>query len=77
MAKENYQNLSKKELLRKLVEARDQLRDFRFRVARGRAKNVKEGRELRRKIAGILTRLNKLNKLDAKRKDKVKTRKQL
>ncbi len=38
---------------------REQLRDLRFRVSEAQAKNVSEVRKLRRRIARILTELNK------------------
>ena len=42
-----------------LKEKRDLLRDFRFRVAKGKTKNIKKGRGLRREIARILTEISK------------------
>ncbi|MBP6858706.1 MAG: 50S ribosomal protein L29 [Candidatus Pacebacteria bacterium] len=45
--------------LMKLVSAkREELRLFRFGGAGAKAKNVKEGRDIRREIARILTALN-------------------
>lgn len=44
--------------LRKLLtEKREALRVFRFGVAGGKTKNVKEGKTLRREIAQVLTAL--------------------
>lgn len=45
--------------LRKLLaEKREALRVFRFAVAGGKTKNVKEGKTLRREIARVLTVLS-------------------
>ncbi len=40
-----------------LAKAREDLRTFRYSSAGSRAKNVREGRELRKQIARILTEL--------------------
>jgi len=56
--KANYKNQSEKELTTLLTEKRDHVRDFRFRISKGKAKNVKEARQLRKDIARILTELN-------------------
>ncbi len=49
--------------LNKLVsEKREALRVFRFGAAGSKTKNVKQGREIRRDIARILTVLNTANK---------------
>lgn len=45
------------ELFKLLSEKREALRTSRFGVAGSRARNVKEGRSLRREIAQILTEL--------------------
>ena len=42
----------------KIAEARKKLRQFRFQGAGSRAKNVHEGRNLRREIARLLTAKN-------------------
>jgi len=47
-----------KDLMKTLTEKRNALQDFRFGVSGGKAKNVKEGRTLRKQIAQILTELN-------------------
>lgn len=47
------------ELRKMLALNREQLRDLRFRVSEAQAKNVSEVRKLRRRIARILTELNK------------------
>lgn len=59
MTKEILKNKSEKELKIILSQKRNQLMDFRFRISKGKAKNVKEGRNLRREIARILTELGK------------------
>ena len=43
-----------------LGREREKARVFRFRVAQGKVKNVKEGREARKAIARILTRVREL-----------------
>ena len=49
--------------LNKLIsEKREALRVFRFGAAGSKTKNVKQGREIRRDIARILTALNTANK---------------
>lgn len=44
-----------------LERERERLRVFRFRTGQGKAKNMKEGRELRKAIARILTRRGQLS----------------
>lgn len=41
-----------------LTEKREALRQFRFHLSGGKVKNIKEGRELRRDIARMLTAQN-------------------
>lgn len=53
-----YKGKNKKDLLKVLVEKRDALQNFRFGVSGGKAKNVKEGRTLRKEIARIQTELS-------------------
>ncbi|MCF7836072.1 MAG: 50S ribosomal protein L29 [Candidatus Marinimicrobia bacterium] len=60
MSKEKLDNKSFKELKAMLDEKRNALRDFRFKISKGKAKDVKEGRNLRREIARILTSVKKL-----------------
>ena len=53
--------LSKKrnsELVKELAEKREALREFRFGMSGSKTRNVREGRELRKQIAQILTELN-------------------
>lgn len=59
--KEVFKNKPEAELRTLLKEKRSLLRDFRFKVAKGRAKNVKEGLRLRRTIARVLTELKNTN----------------
>jgi ribosomal protein L29 len=49
---------SKKELEKMLKDTRESLRKFRFSLAGSGQKNVREGRNLRKQIARILTQLN-------------------
>lgn len=49
---------SKEELGKLLKEKREALRIFRFSIAGGKAKNVKEGNNLKKEIARILTKIN-------------------
>ena len=46
------------ELAKLLAEKRQDLRSFRFNISGSKQKNVKEGRELRKNIARILTEIN-------------------
>jgi ribosomal protein L29 len=57
-----FSNKTKIELQTLLSEKRQGLRKFRFDMTGGKAKNVKEGRTLRREIATIMTFLNSLSK---------------
>lgn len=47
------------ELQKALTEKREALRAFRFNVAGSKARNVKEGRDIRRTVARILTEINR------------------
>ena len=49
---------SEKDLNKLLQEKRDELRDFRFASAGSHKRNTKEGHNLRKDIAKILTELN-------------------
>ncbi|TSC83522.1 MAG: hypothetical protein G01um101417_505 [Parcubacteria group bacterium Gr01-1014_17] len=55
----DFKNKTKDELVRALSAEREKLRAWRFAVAGGKAKNVKEGSVFRKEIARILTELNK------------------
>ncbi len=46
-------------LVKALLEKRESLRAFRFGAAGSKARNVKEGANLRKEIARIMTELNK------------------
>ncbi|HUO50684.1 MAG TPA: 50S ribosomal protein L29 [Candidatus Paceibacterota bacterium] len=46
------------ELQRTIAEKREALRAFRFGAAGSRSRNVREGRELRKEIARLLTEVN-------------------
>ena len=59
MAKEGFKNKSDAELRAFLREKKNALRDFRFRITKGKVKNVKGGRTLRGEIARILTEINR------------------
>jgi ribosomal protein L29 len=55
----NLVKLSEKDLVKTLFEKREALRQFRFGTSGSKTRNVKEGRNLRREIARILTEINK------------------
>lgn len=57
MRKKDIQTYSKEDLKNILQEKRESLRVFKFSLATGKVKNVKEAREARKDIARILTRL--------------------
>ncbi len=57
--KENFKNKTEKELQKGLAEKRNKLREFRFQIAKGKIKNVKEASLLRKDVARILTEINK------------------
>ena len=52
------QKKNEKELRKDLVEKQEALRSFRFGVAGTKTRNVKEGMQLRKEIARILTELS-------------------
>lgn len=58
MKKENFKNKDQKELKELLEEKGKKLHLFKQQVVAGQNKNVKEGRELRKDIARVLTALN-------------------
>lgn len=62
MKRENLAEKNEKEVVGLISEKRNLLRDFRFRAVKGRAKNVKEGRALRKEIARLLTEIAKRDK---------------
>lgn len=59
MKKTSFKGVDHKELKQTLDEKSKKLADFKFGITAGKNKNVKEGRELRKDIARILTELNK------------------
>ena len=52
-----YTNKTREELTRLVAEHREKLRAFRFAMAGGKTKNVKEGKAVRKEIARLLTEL--------------------
>ncbi|MBU1179202.1 50S ribosomal protein L29 [Patescibacteria group bacterium] len=56
--KKELKNKTEKELKKLLLEKRNSLRGFRFQISKGKVKDVKEGRLLRKEVAMILTELN-------------------
>ena len=59
MKKEKLQGKSERELTDLLREKKESLQKFRFGVTGSKVRNIKEGRNLRREIARILTELRK------------------
>lgn len=59
--------LATEEILKEVLAKREALRSFRFGGAGGRAKNVREGRMLRRDVARMLTEVSS-RRLDSKGK---------
>lgn len=60
MKKEILKNKSEKELKTILLKKQHELMDFRFKISKGKAKNVKEGKILKREIARVMTRLGEI-----------------
>ena len=56
-----YANKSKEELQKTVTDNSAKLQAFRFAMAGSKTKNVKEGRNLRKEIARLLTELRKRN----------------
>lgn len=54
----DYKGKTKAELERLVADNREKLRAFRFAMTGSKAKNVKEGKTLRKEIARMLTELN-------------------
>ncbi|MBI4079652.1 50S ribosomal protein L29 [Candidatus Kaiserbacteria bacterium] len=57
MKKVEYSSWSIEDLKKEVAKARESLRNFRFGGAGSRTRNVREGRNLRREIARLLTEL--------------------
>lgn len=53
-----FKNKSKKDLIKTLNEKKSALQSFRFGGAGSKSKNVKEGKNIRKDIARILTEIN-------------------
>lgn len=53
------------DLMKLLREKRNALKSFKFAIEGSKARNVREGRNLRREIAQIMTELNKKGKVTA------------
>lgn len=58
MKMKEFKTKSDAEISKLVTEKREALRAFRFNISGGKAKNVKEGRNLRREIARALTELS-------------------
>ena len=56
---EDYTKKNEKDLMKFLVDKREELREFRFGIAGSKVRNIKAGRDTRREIARILTELKK------------------
>ena len=59
MKKTDYKGKDKKELLALAAEKRTALRNFRFGIAGSKVRNVKEGKNIKKDIARILTEQNR------------------
>jgi len=57
--KENFKEMGKSELEKKLVLFREEIRVLRFKAEGSKSKNVKELGNLKKKVARILTEINK------------------
>ncbi|MFA6273373.1 MAG: 50S ribosomal protein L29 [Candidatus Paceibacterota bacterium] len=57
----NFTEKTVPELENLLTEKREALRKFRFGIAGSKSRNVKEGKNLRKEIAQILTEIRKRN----------------
>ena len=54
----SFKGKTEKDLVKALADKRKALREFRFGMSGSKTKNVKEGKNLKREIAQILTELN-------------------
>lgn len=57
-----FKNKTEKDLQKALYDKRVAFKNFRFGISGSKIRNVKEGRELKRDIARIMTELSVLNK---------------
>lgn len=62
-----FKGKTEKDLKKVLFEKRDALRGFKFSTSGAKAKNVKEGKNLKKDIARILTELNSAKKAEIKK----------
>ncbi|MDP2642140.1 MAG: 50S ribosomal protein L29 [bacterium] len=58
MKKTNYKDKSQKDLIKTLTEKREDFRKLKFGTTGSKIRNVKEGANIRKDIARILTALN-------------------
>jgi ribosomal protein L29 len=58
----DFKNKTEKELEKALYDKRVSLKNFRFGISGSKVRNVKEGRELKKDIARIMTQLSVLSK---------------
>ena len=56
--KENLKGMNKSELAKKLKDFNDSLRSLRFKGEGARSKNVREGRNLKKDIARVMTEIS-------------------
>ncbi|PCH91645.1 50S ribosomal protein L29 [Candidatus Kaiserbacteria bacterium] len=59
----DFKKKSVKDLEKLIIDKREELREFRFKSAGSRTRNVREGRNVRREVAQILTELNARTKV--------------
>ncbi len=59
----DFKNKTKEELNKTLAEKRIALRTFRFNISGSKVKNVKEGMNLRKDIARIMTELKTMSRI--------------
>jgi ribosomal protein L29 len=57
--KENFKEMGKDELIKRLATLREEVRVIRFKTEGSKSKNVKEIATLRKQIAKVLTEINK------------------
>ena len=57
--KENFKEIKKDELIKKLALLREEVRVIRFKAEGSRSKNVKEQASLKKQMARIMTELNR------------------
>lgn len=62
MTAKNLEKKTDKDLKKELKEKKDSLRKFRFGLSGSKTRDTKEGKNLRKDVARILTELNSRNK---------------